>query len=147
MPDVTGFGTIVTLVASTTFPVGFPVMSFADDADPIDAPTIQIGEGVMGVNGDLITWKKANSIPVIINLIPNTLDQEAMNLLFLANRASQGKKYVNDDITMVVTFPNFKIATFSKGKTIEFKPPGSISSAGRVPTFMYKFTFKDVTGI
>ncbi len=147
MTDVTAFGTIVTLVASTTYPVGFPVMSFADDTDPVDIPSLQIGEGVMGVNGDLITYKKANPIPVTIALIPNTVDQEAMNILLLANRASQGKKYVNDDITMVVTFPNFKVVTLSKGKIIEGIPGASIASSGRVKTFTYKFVFKDITGV
>ena len=147
MTDVTGFGTLVSIVASTTFPVGFPVMSFADDTDPIDIPSLQIGEGVMGVNVDLITYKKANPIPVTIALIPNTLDQEAMNVLLLANRPSKGKKYVNDNITMVVTFPNFKVVTLSTGKIIEGVPGASIASAGRVKTFTYKFIFKDIAGI
>jgi len=147
MPDVTGFGSILTIVASTTFPVGMPVMSFADDADPIDFPTLQIGEGVMGVNGDLITWKKANPIPMIVNLIPNTIDQEAMNILLLANRPSQGKKYVNDDITATVVFPNFKVVTLSTGKIVEGIPGASISSAGRVKTFSYRFLFKDIAGV
>jgi hypothetical protein len=147
MSDITGFGTVITLVASITYPVGFTFTSFPDDVDPVDIPSLQIGEGLMGVNGDLITYKKANPIPITIALLPNTVDQEAMNILLLANRPSQGKKYINDDITLVITFPNFKVITLSTGKIIEGVPGASITSVGRIKTFTYKFVFKDITGV
>ncbi len=96
--DATGFGTLLTIVASKTFPVGFPVRAFPDNVDPIDFPSLQIADGAMGVNGDFVSWKKANPTPITIAVLPNTPEEFALETLLQTNRPAQGKKYVNDDI-------------------------------------------------
>jgi len=42
--DVSGFGLGVHLVASNTYPVGLPLSAFADDADPMDIPGIELAQ-------------------------------------------------------------------------------------------------------
>ena len=65
--SIAGFGAQVQVKASNTFPSGFVVSQFADDADPFDIPSIQIADKAMGLNGDLVTWSKANPITITIN--------------------------------------------------------------------------------
>ena len=60
--DISAFGIRVQIFASSTFPTGITVTQFADDGDSLDVPQQQIADKAMGVNGDLITWSKANPL-------------------------------------------------------------------------------------
>lgn len=142
--DATGFSTLLTLVASVTFPAGFPVRAFPDNVDPIDFPSLQVADAAMGVNGDFVSWKKANPVPFSFAVLPNTPEEYALEALLQANRPAQGKKYVNDDITIVIVYPNFRVATLSKGKLMEGIPASGIETSQRIKTRSYKFMFQDL---
>src|SRR4051812_34553091 len=104
--DITGFGAIVNIVASRTFPIGFVVTQFADDADPLDASSIRIADAAMGLNGDLITWAKAAPLPVVLNVIPGSPDDLNLAILANANRVGKGKTGANDVITLTCVYPD-----------------------------------------
>lgn len=115
MQDTAGFGLQVRVIASKTYPSGFTVTEFADDADPFDLPTLQINDAAMGLNGDMIHWSKANPIPLAIAVIPGGEDDKNLAVVFEANRAARGKRPAKDTITIVGTYPNGSTITLTPG--------------------------------
>lgn len=142
--DITGFGTVLTLVATSTFPVGFPITQFSDDADSLDFPNLVIAEANMGVNGDLISYSKASPIKMTINIIPNSLDDISLNILFQANRPGKGKSNRRDVITAVIIYPNLRIATLTNGRMLEGIPGLGVANSGRMKTRSYSFAFENI---
>ncbi len=141
--DISGFGLKVNVIASVTFPAGLLLTQFADDADPFDLPSIQIADKAMGVNGDLITWSKANPLPVNISVIPNSADDRNLSVLLEANRVGSGKNSARDTITLVAVYPDGRTITFANGKITDGPNGNSISSGGRMKSKTYMFTFEN----
>jgi hypothetical protein len=143
--DISGFGAEVQIKASETFPSGFTVTQFADDADPFDIPSLQIADKAMGLNGDLITWSKANPILITINVVPGSEDDSNLAILLEANRVGKGKTSARDTITIVAAYPNEGTLTLSEGKITDGMPGNSIASAGRLKSKAYQFAFENKT--
>lgn len=143
--DVSGFGVRVRLVASVTFPAGITLSQFADDADPFDLPSIQVADKAMGVNGDLVTWSKANPILATLNLIPNSEDDRNMAVLLEANRVGRGKFSARDVITLTGIYPDGRSVTLSNGAITDGMPGQSIASAGRFKSKSYAFAFEGLS--
>lgn len=143
MEEVSGYGLQVRLAASVTFPTGFNLTQFADDADPLDMPSIQIADQAMGLNGDLIVWAKPQPIPLSIAVISGSNDDINLGILFQANKVSKGKPSTQDRITLVISYPNGRKATFANGKITDGMPAYSVASAGRQKSKVYKFTFEN----
>jgi|SRR5665213_676131 len=144
--DVTGFGATVNLIADTTFPIGVQLSQFADDVDPFDLPSIKIGDTAMGVNGDLVTWSRAVPIKVNLAVIEGSDDDQNLAILMEANRAGRGKVLAYDTITITVAYPSGNIITFSPGKITDGQPGASLSSAGRLKSKVYMFSFENRSG-
>jgi hypothetical protein len=143
--DVSGFGAQVQVKASNTFPSGFVVSQFADDADPFDIPSVQIADKAMGLNGDLITWSKANPIVITINVVPGSEDDTNLGILLEANRVGKGKTGARDVVTIVAAYPNEGTLTLSEGVITDGPPGKSIASAGRLKSNAYVFAFENKT--
>jgi len=141
--DVSGFGAQVQVRASNTFPSGFVVSQFADDADPFDIPSIQIADKAMGLNGDLITWSKANPIMITLNVVPGSEDDQNLAILLEANRVGRGKTSARDEVTIVSVYPNQGTLTLTSGIITDGPPGKSIASAGRFKTNAYQFSFEN----
>jgi hypothetical protein len=144
--DITGYGLAIVLTASITYPAGLALTSFADDADGIDIPSIKIAETAMGLNGDGIKWSKAVMNPITISVIPNSVDDVNLALLFNANRLSQGSINAKDVLTMVVTYPDGTVVTLNNGFITDGPSASAVSSAGRLKTKTYGFQFSSSTG-
>jgi len=146
MADISAFGLRINVRADKTFPNGFDLTAFADDADAFDAPSTQVKDKAMGINGHLITWGKANALMATINVIPNTDDDRNLAILLDANRVTKGKAYVNDTITMTVSYPNGNVTTFSGGAITDGQPANGAASSGRIKTKAYQFAFESRSG-
>lgn len=144
--DVSAFGTKVYLVASNTFPQGVDLGQWADDADPVDSANVQIGDAAVGVNGDLIVWSKGVPLPLTINCVPGSNDDQNLQALWEANRVGQGKTSARDIITCTITYPNGTQVTLDTGKITSGPAAGSVAGAGRLKTKMYEFKFQNRTG-
>lgn len=144
MEDVGGFGVEVVIFASVTFPNGLPLSQFADDADPIDSPSIQVSDKAMGLNGDLIVWGKATPRGLTVNVIPGSDDDINLDLLFTANAVGKGKRPVRDVITATVIYPDGTVKNFTRGAATDYMPANSISSSARMKTKPYVFAFENV---
>ncbi len=144
MNDISAFGLRVLLTASETFPAGISLTQFADDADPFDTPSMQIRDKAMGVNGDLITWSKANPIPVTLNLIANSDDDKNLGVLFESNRVGKGKQGARDVVGITVVYPDGRTASFTQGSITDGMPANSAASSGRLKSKAYVFCFENV---
>lgn len=144
--DISGVGLEVRIVASNTFPSGFSVTQFADDADPLDVASIQIADKAMGLNGDLISWAKANPIPMVLNVIPRSDDDINLSILAEANRVGRGKTSAKDVITSVITYPDGETQTLIAGLITDAILANSVASAGRKKSKPYVFAFENKTG-
>ncbi|CAH0447791.1 hypothetical protein LMG10661_03864 [Ralstonia syzygii subsp. syzygii] len=146
MENISGFGLVVQVRASKTFPAGFTVTQFADDGDRFDVPSIQVNDKAMGLNGDLIVWSKANPIAVTLNLIPASDDDKNMSILLEANRVGRGKQSAKDVITLTAIYPDGRTLTLTEGVITDGMPANSIASAGRMKSKPYIFAFENRTG-
>ncbi len=121
------------------------ITQFADDADPIDLPAMQIRDKAMGLNGDLVTWSKANPIVFTLNVIPETEDDHHLQVLAESNRVGKGKKAVKDVITVTVSYPNGTVKKLTKGAITDIPAATGVASAGRMKTKTYTFVFENIT--
>lgn len=146
MQDISGFNTRITIRASVTFPQGFTVTQFADDGDPVDTPSQQIADKASGLNGDLITWSKANPILATVNVIPDSDDDRNLAALAEANRVGRGKQSARDVITLTIVYPDGGTRTLTPGAMTDAPLATSVASAGRRKTKAYAFAFEGASG-
>lgn len=142
--NVTGFGFVLSLIASVTFPVGFTFTQASDDADAVDFPSVKFADAVMGVNGDPIIWNKAVMQPMTLSVIPGSVDDLNLQALAQANRVSQGKNSANDTITATLVYPDGSIASLTNGVMTDAQFGKGIASSGRLKTHTYSFMFGNV---
>lgn len=147
MEDISGNGIRILCRASVTFPAGFPISQFADDADPLDFPDQAVQAGAMTLNGDLVTWSSANPIAPTINVIPGGPDDTNLQILWEANRVGRGKRSARDVITWVVYYPNGRVVTLTQGKITNGSAGIGVASAGRLKSRAYAFMFENRTGV
>jgi hypothetical protein len=145
MTDISGFGAQLNVKASVTFPQGFIVTQFADDGDPFDIPSQQIADTAMGLNGDLVSWSRANPIKITLNVVPGSEDDRNLSILFEANRVGKGKQGARDEITIVAVYPNEGTLTLTGGVITDGQVGNSIGSAGRLKSKAYMFAFENKT--
>jgi len=72
MQYITGVNSSLRVVASVTFPAGFTVTEWADDADAIDITVKDIAEGAMGAGANMVVWNVPKIIEMTINVIPDS---------------------------------------------------------------------------
>jgi hypothetical protein len=146
--DITGFGIVVNLVASSTFPTGITLTQFADDSDPVDLASVRIADVAMGANGDLLTWAKAIPLPAVLNVVAGSDDDINLQILADANRVAQGKASAGDIITMTIVYPDLSSVTLIQGRLTDSAFGKSIAgSSFRMKTKSYAFSFQDKVGI
>jgi hypothetical protein len=142
--DISAFGIRVQIFASATFPAGITITQFADDGDSLDVPQQQIADKAMGVNGDLITWSKANPLLVTLNVIPGSEDDRNLAVLLEANRVARGKRGARDTITLTAVYPDETTQTWSAGRITDGIPGKALASSGRMKTKPYAFAFENL---
>lgn len=146
--NISGFGFSVNIIASTTYPVGLNITQFADDSDPLDVPSLQIGDTAMGINGDLITWSKANPTKVTLSVIPESDNDLALSILLQANRVGRGKTSSRDIIIMNIIYPDqTNFATLINGVITDGTPFLPVQSSGRLKSRSYNFAFENYIGV
>lgn len=139
--NISGFGAVLSIIASNTFPIGFVVTQFADDADPITLNSVRIADTAMGLNGDLIKWSRAATLPMVINVIPGSDDDENLQILADANRVGQNKAGADDTITATIVYPDGQTVVFTGGAMTDGEFGRGIASSGRQKTKSYAFSF------
>lgn len=145
MHDISAIGVSVRCIASQTFPVGFTITEFADDADPFDLPSMDIATPSMNVNGDLIVFSAPNPILITLNVIPGSDADNNLSVIFEANRAGKNKRHAGDIITLVANYPDGATLMLSQGKMTSGVPGNSPASAGRIKSKAFGFAFESLS--
>lgn len=145
MQNISGFGLTGRIVASTTFPNGFDVTCFADDADPLDTSDLALADTSMGLNGDMLVWSRPQGIEIVLNVIATSPDDDNMAVLFESNRIGKGKKSARDIISVTLNYPNGLLAQLSQGVMVAGTALPAVASAGRFKTRAYRFHFQNIT--
>ena len=143
MNNIGGFGLKLSVTASMTFPIGFIITQFADDADPFDVPDIQIRDKAMGLNGDLISWGKAVPVSIKISVIPDSQDDINLSILAKTNKVGAGRNPVTDVIGMIGTYPDGSVVILTNGVMTDAPLASSVSSSGRMKSKTYSFAFEN----
>jgi hypothetical protein len=146
MFNISGFGLTISLIASNTFPVGVILTNFPDDTDAVDFPTIEIADGEVGVNGDLVVWSKGAKIPCTISAIPDSPTDIQLALLLAANRIGRGKISARDTFQMALVQGNDNLFTLTGGIIVSGMPSNSVANSGRMKSKPYNFIFENVFG-
>lgn len=146
MQNISGFGLQIILLANVTFPFGIPLTQFADDTDPFDVPSLQIADSAMGLNGDLLSWSKANPIKITMAMVPAGLDDTLLSILLEANRVGRGKAGSQDIITLNVIYPDNRFISYTQGIITDGLPGNAVSSAARLKSKPYSFSFENKIG-
>lgn len=141
--DISGTGFTLTIKFSNTFPQGVQITAFADDADPWDAPSLDIATPSMNVNGDLVTFSTPQALLRTINLLPGSEDDTNLSIAYEANRVGRGKRSARDIVTIVANWPDGSTETLSNGKMTTGMSGKSLASAGRMKSRSYGFAFQD----
>jgi hypothetical protein len=144
MINISAFGITLSVIASNTFPNGFPVTAFADDADAVDAPDHEVSDTGMGPNGDMVIWNRAVPLEVGYNLIPSSPEDVNSNILLEANRAGKGKSSARDIITLVMTYPSGQVVTLNPGGVITGTLLQPVLAAGRLKSHLYRYRFENM---
>lgn len=147
MFNISGYGLIVSLLASNTFPVGLVLTQWPDDQDALSFPDIDIADGGVGVNGDLIVWSKGAPIRATLSAIPDSPTDLQLALLLSANRVGKSKVGAKDTIQMVAKQGNNNIGTFTNGIILSGPPFNGVASSGRMKTKTYNFMFENYYAI
>jgi len=137
-------GLSIRLLASIKFPVGFTLTALASDADPLDFPSITIGEGQVNLNGDLVAGKTPTTYPVTLNIIPGSEDDRNLDILFQANAPRRFGQM--DEITLIVSYPDGSKRAAIKGICTAYNPGKGVAANGRMKTRAYSFIFAEITG-
>lgn len=143
MQNISGYGIIIQVFASITFPAGLTLSQLADDVDQFELPSLQIADKAMGLNGDLIVWSKAIPINLTVAVVPNSEDDINLGILLENNRVGRGKLSVHDVITLTAIYPDTSTFTFINGVITDGIPAFPIASAGRMKSKPYIFTFEN----
>ncbi len=145
MQNVSTFGLSASIIGSNTFPNGFIVTEWADDADPLDSPDLEIAQSGMGTNGDMVVWSRPEGIEIALAVIPWSLADQNLDALFNSNRVSKGKTSAQDVITIALAYPNGVKVNMSPGIALVGSVVPQAQSSGRVKTRNYKFRFENVS--
>ncbi|MBR2505362.1 MAG: hypothetical protein IKB70_00265 [Bacilli bacterium] len=143
MQDISGLGSEVTIVAVPTFPQGFTITDFASDSDPVVIDDVEVTNTEVGVNGDVVSWHRATTIPVEIAVIPNSSSDRNLQILVNSNRGAKNKVSLDDEITMTIAYANGTMETYTGGKIVAGRIGKSIGSDGKIRTGVYRFVFSN----
>lgn len=140
--NLSASGIRIELIAVPTLPYGVTITEFTDDADPLSAAQLQLGDFTVGINGDLILNHKPAGIQVDINVIPDSDADRALESLLDANRVAKNKVSYQDVITMTVVYPSGITKVLNNGAIVAGTPLTGVSSQGRLKTKTYSFVFE-----
>jgi hypothetical protein len=145
MINISAFGLTLNLIASNTFPNGYTITEFADDADAVDAPDHDVADTGEGPNGNMVIWNRAIPLEIAFNLIPTSPSDINTNILLEANRPGLGKTPARDIITLIATYPNKQVVTLTPGGIITGTLLQPVLAAGRLRSHLYRFRFENMT--
>lgn len=143
MNDISVAGLGLIIQATKTFPTGILITTFADDADPLDLPAVDIAQTGMDINGNLVSWATPTPQSITINVLAGSEEDKNLSILLEANTAKRGRRPAGDKITMVASYGDGSTVTARNGKITNGSRGNSAASTGRLKSKQYTFVFQD----
>lgn len=141
MHNIGGFGTQATIIALSTFPMGFRVSQFADDEDAIKAKEIEPFGYEMLYDGSIFPYSKNAPVEVSVSVIAGSEDDTNLKIL-LNSKTSRISLLPFDDVTsMIITYPNAGRVILSNGTIIRGPALDTVQAVGRRSSNTYTFVF------
>ncbi|QRE00529.1 hypothetical protein [Burkholderia phage BCSR129] len=142
--DVSAFGVKGYMLASTTFPLGFTIESFADDDEPITFGQIQLAEAKRDVNGQFYSKGKGVVVPITIAVVAGSYEDYCLSTVTRANFNSSFLRPAMDEINMTLSFKDGAIFTFTGGRMTEGHVAPSVTREQRLKSNAYTIAFDGV---
>lgn len=146
MIDISGSGTKITIVALSSFPMGFTLSQFADDIDPIVAKEIETTGTELLYDGSLFIFDKAAAIELTVGVIAGGSDDINLKILLQARKSNVSILPFVDMTSAIVTYPDGGRAMVSSGSIISGPLIDGVQSSGRKKGNSYTFLFGSFAG-
>jgi hypothetical protein len=146
MQNLSAFGTGITVVALSTFPVGFSLSEFADDSDPLVIDDVEPVGSENLVDGSIFFFDKAAPVKVVVSLIAGSQDDLNCKILLQARKGSSSIINIPDITSLVINYPSTGLVAFSEGSIVSGPLGDSIQQSGRFKGNKYTFMFGAFSG-
>lgn len=146
MIDISGFGTGITVIATTSFPTGFTLTQFADDEDPLNVENTEVSGYEKLYDGSIFTYDKTSPLLLSVGLIPNTEDDINMKILMQMRKSSVHLLPLPDTTSMVICYPDGGKVAMSQGTVLSGPLADSLTTQGRRKGNVYHFVFGTFAG-
>ncbi|MND99921.1 hypothetical protein D3C81_527780 [compost metagenome] len=143
MENISTFGLSGYLIATRTLPIGILINRWADDVDSIAVTEATTGEAVLDLNGSVISWTVATPLTVALSVIPNTIDDDMLSIIYNSNRVSKTSPPVGDSINLVLRYPNGGVRVFTTGRVVSGPSSPTARAEGRMASNTYTYAFGD----
>lgn len=146
MIDISGFGTGITIVATTSFPVGFTLSSFADDEDPLSVENTEVSGYEKLYDGTIFTYDKTSPLLLSVGVMPNSEDDANLKILLQMRKSSASILPLPDTTSMVICYPDGGKVAMSNGTMLSGPLADSLTAQGRKKGNVYHFVFGTFVG-
>lgn len=146
MYDISGFGSSVMILSSSSFPQGFSLTSFADDTDPIAIEPTEVSGFEPLYDGDIFTFDKAAPVLLSVSVIPASEDDINLKILLQMRKSNSTFLPFEDIVTMIITYPEGGRVVLSQGRILKGPLADSLAASGRKKGNTYHFVFGSFAG-
>lgn len=147
MIDVSGFGTGITIVATTSFPMGFKLSQFADDADPVVFDETETSDFELLYDGSLFVYDQASAIKMSVSVIPGSDDDINLKLLLQSRKSTPKIIPLPDTVIAYIGYGGGGSVILSNGGVVKGPLADSITAQGRKKANTYSFVFGSFAGM
>jgi len=145
MDNVGGFGVVISLIATKTFPVGLTLSKFSDDVSPIEFSESQVADHEFLVDGDIISFETSSAVTVKIGVIPGSDDDDNLSIMLNSNKSIFRIGGLPDLMIMSILYPNQPGIVLNRGYIRSGSLGTSMSEAGRGKGKQFEFIFAECT--
>lgn len=157
MIDISMAGSIVTIKGPK---LSVEISEFASEGDPISIPDLEVRNGEMGLNGDLVTWAKPSPIAFSVSVIPGSESDRKLSAALRAGHiGGRGASTQFDSVYVQqltiktpygqaknnLTVSNSSSWVFSNGYLLSGSPAQGTNAEGKAAMKTYNFVFESVT--
>jgi hypothetical protein len=146
MIDISAFGTGITIIATTSFPVGFTLSSFADDEDPLSVENTEVSGYEKLYDGSIFTYDKTSPLLLSVGVMPNTEDDQNLKILMQMRKSSPSILPLSDETSIVICYADGGKVAMGNGTILSGPLADSITSQGRKKGNVYHFVFGTFVG-
>jgi hypothetical protein len=146
MIDISAFGTGITVIATTSFPVGFSISSFADDEDPLNVENTEVSGYEKLYDGSIFTYDKTSPLLLSVGVIAGSDDDINLKILMQMRKSSPQLLPLPDTTSMVICYPDGGKVAMSNGTILSGPLADSLTAQGRRKGNVYHFVFGTFAG-